>query len=359
MATPGAMPEVSASSFEVGAVPTLTRQLEFAGFAQDASGACFFPTVPRMIVNMDGDLSRDGVIPPHENAGNTTLVDERRAFRRSKRTFLSEPLPSLANDITLETLAGLNRTSLWEFAFKLVWDHEVNVMIYEDFQLQALQGVVRTDAGFDEALKASFDKYEEALNAHVDRRWARWMVDWENVEAIGHPHLPGTNFEHLTVLCVLDNTEWLDDMATYARQRYPNVWAMNYWVRTARSLDICRPNEIDARNWRLLDSNEEFVYDHVRPTPPGAGYAVTLVLRGHLTCRCLRAEQFTWYLSHTGGPTTWPWHHTVMEEYVQQLLVLHPRFVSHGGSSYGFVQTLKRRRKSRGAAGARAGGRRQ
>ena len=122
-------------------------------------------------------------------------------------------------------------------------------MIYEDVCLQALQGVVHAGDGFDEALKASFDVYEEALNAHVDRRWARWMVDREYVEAIGHPHCSGTNFEYLTVLCVLDNTEWLDHMATYARQRYPNVWAMNYWVRTAASLDkypSC--DEIDARN---------------------------------------------------------------------------------------------------------------
>ena len=91
--------------------------------------------------------------------------------------------------------------------------------------------------------------------------------------------------------------------------------------------------------WRTLCDGEEFVYDHRTRLPEVPGYAVDLVLRGHVCCRCDRSQWVKWFLPHSPNRSTWPWGFARVEMYVGDLLRSQPDSVAVGHSSCGFIIT--------------------
>ena len=98
--------------------------------------------------------------------------------------------------------------------------------------------------------------------------------------------------------------------------------------------------------WRTLRDDEDFVYDHRTRCPELPGYAVDLVLRGHVTCRCDRSKWVKWFLPHSVNRSTWPWTFPRIELYVGDLLRSLPDWVAVGHSSCGFIVTEDMSRRS-------------
>ena len=97
-----------------------------------------------------------------------------------------------------------------------------------------------------------------------------------------------------------------------------------------------------AARWRTFGADERFVYDHRMRTPEVPGYAVDLVLRGHVSCRCDRSRWVRWFLPHSVNRRTWPWAFPRVELYVSDLLRAQPDYVALGHSSCGFIVTVDR-----------------
>ena len=101
-----------------------------------------------------------------------------------------------------------------------------------------------------------------------------------------------------------------------------------------------------AACWRTLRADEEFVYDHRTRAPEVPGYAVDLVLSGHVSCRCDRSRWVKWFLPHSVNRRTWPWAFPRVELYVSDLLRSQPDYVALGHSSCGFIVTVDMSRRS-------------
>ena len=97
--------------------------------------------------------------------------------------------------------------------------------------------------------------------------------------------------------------------------------------------------------WRTLRDDEEFIYNHRTRSPEVPGYAVDLVLRGHVSCRCDRSKWVKWFLPHSLNRSTWPWTFPRVELYVGDLLRSQPDLVAVGHSSCGYILTAEMSRR--------------
>ena len=76
--------------------------------------------------------------------------------------------------------------------------------------------------------------------------------------------------------------------------------------------------------WRPLAVGEKFIYDGDLPGGGTAGYAITLRLKNHRHCNCLRSIPVVYVAEHHPSSGPWPMYFTASDFSAQQFLLSTP-----------------------------------
>jgi len=111
------------------------------------------------------------------------------------------------------------------------------------------------------------------------------------------------------------------------------------WLKTHGANKLEDTCHFDAPMWRQLQKHEDFVYDDEVPDNCTAGYAITVQLRSHQFCGCLRSRRVILFSAHREAYGDFPVNYRVSNFWVEQLMQERPELIAPRGArcDYGYL----------------------
>ena len=115
------------------------------------------------------------------------------------------------------------------------------------------------------------------------------------------------------------------------------------WLKTHGANKLEDTCHFDAPMWRQLQKHEDFVYDDEVPDNCTAGYAITVQLRSHQFCGCLRSRRVILFSAHREAYGDFPVNYRVSNFWVEQLMQERPELIAPRGArcDYGYLTVCR------------------